>query len=132
MLGALLLSVASPGPTALPSLPPAMAKMTMPTYTASSAPITVKVNQPFQIRVDVTSGTGYTWRPQGPMSPGVVLLGVFQTARGKMMPGGPGQEVLVFRGTTIGKTHLTLEYVRPWERAPKPAKLQTFTITVRK
>jgi predicted secreted protein len=129
---ALTLAAATPGPaaTALPSLPPAMMKLAMPSYSAGSSSIAVKIDQPFQIRLDVTSGTGYTWMPQGPLPFGITLLGVFQQPRGKMMPGGPGQEVLVFRGGDAGKARLTLGYVRPWERGVKPAKLRTFTIAV--
>jgi|SRR5579884_426331 len=125
-------STASPAATALPSLPPAMTKMVMPSYAAKDSAISVKVKQPFQIRLNVASGTGYTWMPQGPIAPGITLLGVFQQPRGKLMPGGPGQEVLVFRADDAGKMELTLQYVRPWERGAKPAKIQTFTITARK
>lgn len=130
LLSALLLA-AAPAPTALPTLAPAMTKTQMPSFTAGQA-VSVKVNQPFQLRVKVTSGTGYSWRPQGPMPPGIGLLGVFQQPRGKMMPGGPVMENLVFRAVDPGKYKLTLAYARPWERNVKPAKTQTFTITVQK
>ena len=127
-----LLLAAAPGtPAPLPSLAPAMMKMHMPSFTAGQG-VSVKLNQPFEIRLRVTSGTGYSWRPQGPLPPGIGLLGVFQEARGKMMPGGPGMENLVFRGVDPGKYKIALEYVRPWERNVKPAKTQTFTITVQK
>jgi predicted secreted protein len=129
---AFVLAAASAAPTALPSLSPAMVKMAMPSFTAPDFSISVKVKQPFQIRLNVTSGTGYTWTPQGPLPPGITLLGVFQQPRGKMMPGGPGQEVVVFRADDLGKVRLTLQYARPWERNAKPSKLQTFAITVHK
>lgn len=119
-------------PTPLPSLPPAMMKMTMPSFTANDSAITVKAGAPFQIRLKVNSGTGYSWQPQGPLAPGLTLLGVFQTPRGKMMPGGPGDQVLVFRAADAGPLTLTMEYVRPWERDVKPAKIQSFKITVHK
>ena len=51
----------------------------MPSFTAGQA-VSVKVNQPFEIRAKVTSGTGYSWRPQGPLPPGIGLLGVFDRA----------------------------------------------------
>lgn len=130
LLSALLLA-AAPSPAPLPTLAPAMVKVQMPSFTAGQA-VSVKVNQPFQIRLKVTSGTGYSWRPQAPLPPGIGLLGVFQQPRGKLMPGGPGMENLVFRGLDPGKYTLTLTYVRPWERNAKPAKTQNFTVTVRK
>lgn len=126
-----LLLAAAPGTSALPTPAPAIMKMHMPSFTAGQA-VSVKVNQPFQIRAKVTSGTGYSWRPQGPLPPGIGLLGVFQEPRGKMMPGGPGMENLVFRAVDPGKYKIVLEYVRPWERNVKPAKTQTFAITVQK
>jgi predicted secreted protein len=97
---------------------------------SSNSSIIVKVDQPFQIWLNVTAGTGYSWRPQTPMPSGLTLLRVFNEPRAKSIPGGPSQEVLVFRANVAGKTHLRLEYVRPWERNVKPAKLQTYTITV--
>lgn len=117
-------------PTPLPSVPPAMMKMAMPSFTAQDTGISVKTGAPFQIRLKVNSGTGYSWQPQGPLAPGLTLLGVFQTPRGKMMPGGAGDEVLVFRASGVGRLHLTMEYVRPWERGVKPAKLRSFLIAV--
>lgn len=131
----LILALAGPAgakPTPLPSAPPAMMKMAMPTFTAKDTAVSVKAGAPFQIRLKVTSGTGYSWQPEGPLPPGLTLLGVFQTPRGKMMPGGPGDEVLVFRASIVGTMNLTMEYVRPWERGVKPAKIQSVKITVRK
>ena len=130
LLSALLLAAAS-SPAPLPTLAPAMANVHMPSFSAGQA-VSVKVDQPFQIRLKVTSGTGYSWQPQAPLPPGVKLLGVFQQPHGKMMPGGPGMENLVFRGVSPGKYTLTLAYLRPWERGAKPAKTQTFTVTVHK
>lgn len=123
---------AAPAATALPTLAPAMVKLAMPSFTAKQTRITVKAGQPFQLRMNVTSGTGYSWQPQGPIAPGITLVGVFQHPSSKMMPGGPGEEILVFRAHDVGTEHLVLEYVRPWERHAKPAKIAAFTVTVRK
>ncbi len=128
----LALATGQAAPTALPSLPPTMMRVAMPTFAGAQSAIAVKANQPFQIHLRVTAGTGYTWRPQGPLPPGVTLLGVFQQARGKMMPGGPGEEVLVFRATDVGKMRLNLAYVRAWERGVKPSKTRSFALTVRR
>ncbi len=102
----------------------------MPTFTAKDSSIAIRTGRAFQVQLEVTSGTGYTWRPQGPLPPGLTLLGVFQQARGRLMPGGPGIEVLVFRAAGVGKFRLTLAYQRAWERGAKPAKVQTYTVTV--
>lgn len=114
----------------LPTPPPAIVKMAMPTYAASQSAISVKLNQPFQIRMHVNSGTGYTWQPQGPLPAGIALIGVYQQPHGKIMPGVAGTEVFVFRGTAATQSALTLEYVRPWEKNVKPAKVQNFTVTI--
>lgn len=135
-LSALILAAASasaaPHPTPLPTLPPAMTKLAMPSYTAAQTKISAKVDQPFQLRMRVTSGTGYSWQPQAPIPPGVTLLGVFQRPSSKMMPGGPSEEILVFRAHNVGTVTLVLQYVRPWEHHTKPAKVSSFTVTVHK
>jgi predicted secreted protein len=104
----------------------------MPSFTATQTQISVKVDQPFQLRLNVTSGTGYSWQPQAPLAPGFTLLGVFQHPSTKVLPGGPGQEILVFRAHDVGKERLILQYVRPWEHATKPAKIASFTVSVHK
>ena len=86
-----------------------MVKLAMPSYTAAQTKISVKADQPFQIRLHVTSGTGYSWQPQPPIPPGVTLLGVFQRPSSKMMPGGPGEEVLVFRAHDVGTVNLIMQ-----------------------
>lgn len=132
MIPALVLAAAASKPTPLPSLPPALVKAAMPSYTEKQPSIHVKAGQPFQIRMNVTSGTGYTWQPQAPIPPGITLLGVFQRSSSKMLAGGAGEEVLVFHANDAGTEHLVLQYVRPWERNVKPAKTASFSVTVRK
>jgi predicted secreted protein len=119
-------------PTPLPTLAPAMLNAAMPSFTATQTQIRVKVDQPFQVRLNVTSGTGYSWQPQGPLPPGIVLVGVFQHPSAKVLPGGPGQEILVFRARDVGKERLVLQYVRPWEHPMKPGKTAAFAVTVQK
>lgn len=123
---------AAPAPTPLPTLAPALAKRAMPSLTPKQTAIAVKAGQPFAVRMPVTAGTGYGWQPQAPIPPGMTLLGVVQRPASNMMPGGPGEEVLVFRGHDLGTVHLVLEYVRPWERHAKPAKTAAFSVTVHK
>lgn len=127
---AALVALESAMPSALPSLAPAMMHIAMPSFTAQQRTISVKQNAPFQIVLRVNSGTGYTWRPRGPMPNGIALLGVFTQARGRMMPGGPGQEVLVFRAAAKGVYSLSIDYVRPWERNAKPASVHTVSVRV--
>lgn len=126
------LASAAPSPTPLPTLAPAMMKLAMPSFGPSTPAIAVKVNQPFQIRMKASAGTGYSWRPRGPLPPNLALLGAFEQPNGKAMPGAAGTQTLVFRGSSPGKFVLTLEYARPWERNVKPAKVQMFAVTVHK
>ncbi len=114
--------------TASPS--PAYATTAMPSFSTAQSRFSVRASSPFQIRMHVNSGTGYTWRPQGPLPPGFALLSVFQQPRGKVMPGGPGMQVLVFRASDVGTFRLNLEYVRAWERNAKAAKVQSFSVGV--
>lgn len=107
-----------------------MSKIVMPSFDARQSQISVKADQPFQIRMNVTAGTGYSWQPEAPIPPGITLVGVFQRPSSKMIPGGPGEEVLVFRAHDVGKLDLVLGYVRPWEHSTKPAKVAAFRVTV--
>lgn len=129
LLFTIVLAAASPA-AVLPTVSPAMMHAAMPTFNDRNASITVHAGAPFQIRMTVTSGTGYTWEPVGPLPPGVTLLGVFQAAQARSMPGGSSHEVLVFRAAGRGTVHLKLAYVRPWERSTPPAKTAAFTIRV--
>lgn len=117
-------------PTPLPTLAPALVKSRMPSYTLKQTSIRVKTGQPFQLRLAANAGTGYSWEPQGPLPPGVTLLGAFRQRSSVLKPGAPGEDVLVFRARSVGKLHLIVQYVRPWERHARPAKVAAFTITV--
>lgn len=118
-------------PTPIPTLPPAYVKLAMPSFTAKQSAIRVKIGQPFQIRMTLTSGTGYSWQPQAPIPPGITLAGIFQHTN-VMRPGAQGDEILVFRAHDAGTEHLVLVYTRPWERGVKPAKTAAFTVTAHK
>ena len=97
------LASAAPSPTPLPTLAPAMMKLAMPSFGPSTPAIAVKVNQPFQIRMKASAGTGYSWRPRGPLPPNLALLGAFEQPNGKAMPGAAGTQTLVFRGSSSRK-----------------------------
>ncbi|HZZ65676.1 MAG TPA: protease inhibitor I42 family protein [Candidatus Baltobacteraceae bacterium] len=122
--------LAAASPAALPTVAPAVMHAAMPTFNERNSWFTAHAGAPFQIRMTVTSGTGYTWEPVGPLPPGVTLLGVFAAAQARSMPGSPSREVLVFRAANAGTAHLKLAYVRPWERSTPPAKTAAFTIRV--
>lgn len=117
-------------PTPLPTLAPALVKTRMPSYTPGQTGVRVKAGRPFQLRLPANAGTGYSWQPQGPLPPGVTLLGTFARPGSVLKPGAPGEDVLVFRARSVGKLHLVVQYVRPWERNAKPAKVLVFTVTV--
>lgn len=121
---------AQPKPRPLPTLSPALVKLHMPSYTLNRTKVHVKAGQPFELRLPVNTGTGYSWQPQGPLPPGLALLGTFQQRSSVLKPGAPGEEVLVFRALSVGKVHLVVQYVRPWESNVKPAQVRTFDVTV--
>ncbi len=134
LIAAIVLAVASaaPKPTALPTLAPALVKVVMPSFTVKDTAINVKVNEPFQVRLEVASGTGYTWQPQPPLDPGISVVGMFSRPSSKMMPGGPSEEVIVFRAADVGTERLVLQCIRPWDHPVKPARTAAFTISVHK
>jgi predicted secreted protein len=77
--------------------------------------------------------TGYSWRTAGKLNGKVLKLvgstyAVPETT--KPVVGRGGTETWTFQALAKGSAKVTLEYVRPWEKGTKPARSQTFSVTV--
>ena len=48
-----------------------------------------------------------------------------------LIPGAGGKEIWVFQAVGAGKTEITLQYVRPWEKGMAPSQTATFVVVVR-
>ena len=86
----------------------------------------------FTVRLNSNRTTGYQWRPMGPLDEHIV-----RTVRCEYVPfeatllGGGGEEVWTFLAAGRGNTDITMEYVRPWEKAHSPVKTATIKVSVR-
>ena len=82
------------------------------------------------IRLAGNITTGYSWMLAKHDGNAVELVGRIEyvTNPGPSMPGKGGTFVATFKAVQAGKSMVTLEYKRPWEK-DKPA-LKTFTITI--
>jgi len=94
--------------------------------------ITAKVGEEFTITLDSNPTTGYSWKLPEKFSEGIIKLvnHEFQPPE-TQRKGAGGKEIWRFKAVTAGKTTITLDYVRLWEKDKEPAKKSTFEITVK-
>jgi predicted secreted protein len=84
-----------------------------------------------EISLPATSGTGYTWQVE-PVADGFVKqVGEPAFALDSAMPGASGHQVFHFSIDGSGTGALEIQYLRPWEKATKPAKVFKIMLIVR-
>ena len=84
-----------------------------------------------EISLSATSGTGYTWQAE-PVAGGFVRqVGEPAFALDSAMPGASGHQVFHFSIDASGTGALEIQYLRPWEKATKPAKVFKIMLIVR-
>ncbi len=94
--------------------------------------IEVEVGQEFAITLKSNPTTGYRWRFAEPLDREILeLVGSEFEGPGAGFVGAGGEEVWTFRAMRQGKTVVSLEYVRPWEKGTPPAEIRTFTVLIR-
>jgi predicted secreted protein len=82
-------------------------------WRVEDSPITVKLDEPFTISLDVQATTGYVWQPS--FSPSNLILENDSFATPEHRIGGSGQQLLTFRPVKAGPTQINLELRRSWE-----------------
>lgn len=99
---------------------------------ARPAPIAAPAGSDITITLPSNPGTGYSWRIANKPTAGVVkhVGNVFNPPE-KPMPGRPGTETWTFKAVGKGTSTIAMEYIRPFETNAKPAKTQSFSVTVR-
>src|ERR1700757_3923061 len=76
-----------------------------------------------EISLPATSGTGYTWQAE-PVADGFVKqVGEPGFALDSGIPGASGHQIFHFSIDGSGTGALEIQYLRPWEKATKPAKV---------
>jgi predicted secreted protein len=86
----------------------------------------------FTVRLSANRTTGYQWRPAASLDERVVKFVSCEYAPFEgALPGGGGDEVWTFLAAGRGDTEITMEYVRPWDKAHSPVKTATIKVSVR-
>ena len=103
------------------------------TVANTSGTITTKVGVNFVINLESNITTGYSWRLVEPETGILELVGnEYQPYENTgNMVGSGGTEIWTFKAIDKGKTTITLEYVRPWEKEVPSIKQETYLITVK-
>lgn len=98
----------------------------------SGASLTLRTGEELVVRLDANRTTGYAWTwTEGPA--GVVAhvgAPLYETAPDGAAGAG-GTEVFTFRAAAPGTTTLRFAYARSWERDAEPARVATYSVTVR-
>ena len=94
-------------------------------------PVTVSKGTTFTVNLASNPTTGYSWAlKSGYNSKIAQKVGSVYNPPSEQIPGRGGSETWTFKGIGKGRTNLTLNYVRPWEKNTPPVKTQTFAITI--
>lgn len=121
-----LMALALPAAAQTPAPPPAGGPLVAGGGGGSPAPTpparierTVRVGEPFDIRLESNASTGYVWVLEETASSGLKAL----TPAGEryespgIAPGAPGVQVFRFTATTAGPVRIVFTYRRPWAPA---------------
>ena len=101
-------------------------------YTDPSEAINTKVGSKFIILLDSNRTTGYQWQLAERLDNSVLKAESSEyIVPEKKLIGAGGKERWVFKAVGKGKTTASFEYLRPWEKDVKPARVSKFTIIVR-
>ncbi len=83
------------------------------------------------VRLEVTSGTGYSWALVKSDAPQLKELGKSSIEKPKdSKPGATETQVFRFKAVGAGSTTLEFHYARPWEKNTPPAKTFQVEVTV--
>ena len=106
---------------------------TMSEQADTSDALQVKVGDTFVIELDSNPTTGYSWNLAK-----TDLKIVEQVSREykprettERLVGSGGREIWTFKATAKGKTTLTFQYARPWEKGVSPIKEEIDTIIIK-
>ena len=101
-------------------------------FTNPKNPVEVTAGQNFTIILGANHTTGYRWEIAHGIDKSIVeLVGSVYEASDTKKVGSGGREVWTFLAKSPGKTKVSYEYVRPWEKQAGPAKTTSLEIIVK-
>ena len=90
-----------------------------------------RVGEEFTIILNSNPTTGYRWKLPDNSSGGIVeSLGSEYQPPETQRKGAGGREIWRVKAVAAGKTTITLEYIRPWEKGVEPAMVKSYAVTV--
>ncbi len=96
----------------------------------SAVQVSLQVGDTLRVVLPSTPSTGYSWRPSADDTAGAIQVKSSQYKAGQPRPGASGTQTFTLAARAPGQDHLTLHYVRPWEKNAKPARTYAVNITV--
>ena len=101
-------------------------------FSKSGKKIMAKEGAQFNIILESNRTTGYEWQIIKPLNNKIVkLVGKEYLPGQTTMPGSGGKEVWNFVGAGKGQVDIIFDYLRPWEKNIKPAKIDTFHVLIK-
>lgn len=93
--------------------------------------ITIKNGDCITIEIESQLSTGYRWRFAIKENPGLLINSDYkiQTPE-KQTVGGIDKEIFTFKAVKAGDAIIVFDYVRPFDKNPKPVKTKEFLITI--
>jgi inhibitor of cysteine peptidase len=103
-------------------------------YCDPSKPISISKGKTFVILLESNPTTGYMWKIANISNKKILKLekNEYQAQNNDSnMVGAGGHEVWTFKTIGKGKSTVTFEYSRPWEKGVKPVKTAVFQVNVK-
>lgn len=130
----------TPTPTAEPMTTPTVQPPTPATAivndqeTNSGSQINLSVGDQLSVTLDSNATTGYSWNLSAISDASVIAKisdeYIAPTPSDPPLAGQGGQEVWTFEALDAGTATISMQYIRPWETEPEPAKTFEITVTV--
>jgi inhibitor of cysteine peptidase len=79
--------------------------------------IDVRAGDPFSIVLNSNRTTGYSWRLKTPPARSIAFVASVYRIDHPIMPGTGGREIWTFKAVGAGDATISLEYVRPFDKA---------------
>lgn len=95
-------------------------------------PVEAKAGERFVIVLGANHTTGYRWEMVGSVDGNILELvgSVYEPSKDEKTGAG-GRELWTFAAKSAGKTRISFQYVRPWEKQTGKAKTTSFEIIIR-
>jgi len=96
-------------------------------------PVQAKAGKEFVITLKSNITTGYQWQLTKAVDKEyVILTGLKYVTKKPKLIGSGGKEEWTFKAVKPGKTTISFQYVRPWEKKVPPADEKRFLVKIEK